>query len=592
MNQEKRTCQNCKQSFVIEPDDFGFYERMRVPAPTFCPACRTQRRMAFRNDGFLYKRKSDFSGESIFSMYSEKSPIKVYELEAWYSDKWDPISYGRDVDFSRPFFEQIREMFQEVPWRARGIIKPVGSEYSNNFTGFKNCYLCFNGSESEECGYSNGLDYSKNSFDNSHIAYCELAYEGFWLTRCNTIAFSSQCEDSFNIWFSKNLRGCSNCFGCANLTNKSFCIFNRQYTKEEYEKEIQKYNLGSRSAVKMLWQRAQKFWLQFPEKFMQGAKNSRVSGNYINQSKNVFESYLVRSGEDLKSCQYLQTGPNKDCRDLTFFVGNELVYEAAQCGDGAYNLKFCFQCWTNVKNLQYCTSCLSSSDCFGCSSLRNKQYCILNKQYTKEEYEKLVPKIIAHMNEMPYVDEKGRKYCYGEFFPAAFSPFAYNETIAQEYFPLTKDEAAEQGYAWKDQEAKGYSVTLPVEEIVDDIKFADESILNQVIECAHEGRCNDQCTKAFRIIPQELLFYKRMNLPIPDLCPNCRHFERLKRRNPIHLWHRACQCAGTKSENGVYTNTAAHQHGAGKCTNEFETSYSPDRPEIVYCEQCYQAEII
>src|SRR3989344_5506303 len=25
MNSEKRKCQNCKQNFVIEPDDFGFY---------------------------------------------------------------------------------------------------------------------------------------------------------------------------------------------------------------------------------------------------------------------------------------------------------------------------------------------------------------------------------------------------------------------------------------------------------------------------------------------------------------------------------------------------------------------------------------
>ena len=31
--------------------------------------------------------------------------------------------------------------------------------------------------------------------------------------------------------------------------------------------------------------------------------------------------------------------------------------------------------------------------------------------------------------------------------------------------------------------------------------------------------------------------------------------------------------------------------GGGKCTNEFETSYAPERPEIVYCESCYQKEV-
>ena len=41
-----------------------------------------------------------------------------------------------------------------------------------------------------------------------------------------------------------------------------------------------------------------------------------------------------------------------------------------------------------------------------------------------------------------------------------------------------------------------------------------------------------------------------------------------------------------------YQNTVEHSHHKGKCPNEFETSYAPDRPEIVYCEQCYQAEVI
>ncbi|KKT22561.1 MAG: hypothetical protein UW08_C0006G0001, partial [Parcubacteria group bacterium GW2011_GWB1_43_8b] len=67
--------------------------------------------------------------------------------------------------------------------------------------------------------------------------------------------------------------------------------------------------------------------------------------------------------------------------------------------------------------------------------------------------------------------------------------------------------------------------------------------------------------------------------------------QRLKQRNPLKLWHRHCQCKGKKSENNTYTNTITHQHGDSPCPNEFETSYSPDRPEIVYCEQCYNAEI-
>ena len=113
----------------------------------------------------------------------------------------------------------------------------------------------------------------------------------------------------------------------------------------------------------------------------------------------------------------------------------------------------------------------------------------------------------------------------------------------------------------------------------------------KIIECEHSGKCKDQCTEAFKIIPEEFKFYKRMNLPLPRLCPNCRHYQRLKLRNPLKLWRTKCQCGGAASENGLYKNTAKHSHGDGHCANEFKTTYAPDRPEIIYCEQCYQQEL-
>lgn len=202
------------------------------------------------------------------------------------------------------------------------------------------------------------------------------------------------------------------------------------------------------------------------------------------------------------------------------------------------------------------------------------------------------------MNTQPYIDKKGRIYRYGEFFPPELSPFSYNETIAQEYFPLTKEQAINQGYSWKDPEPRNYQIQIKNHEIPDHIKDVGDDIINKVIECGHKGTCNEQCTEAFKIIPQELEFYRKMNLPLPRLCPNCRHYQRIKQRNPLRLWHRTCQCAGqesrsTNQESGyVYTNTATHFHGPNPCPNELETSYSPERPEIVYCEQCYNAEII
>ena len=92
---ENRICQNCKKDFIIEPDDCGFYEQMKVPPPTFCHICRAQRRFSFRNERVLYKRKSDFTGEEIFTMFSPESEIKIYERDIWLSDKWDPLDSTR-----------------------------------------------------------------------------------------------------------------------------------------------------------------------------------------------------------------------------------------------------------------------------------------------------------------------------------------------------------------------------------------------------------------------------------------------------------------------------------------------------------------
>jgi len=210
----------------------------------------------------------------------------------------------------------------------------------------------------------------------------------------------------------------------------------------------------------------------------------------------------------------------------------------------------------------------------------------------KEDYEKLIPKIIERMNIMPYIDRSGRRYAYGEFFPPEISPFCYNETVAAELNPLSREEALNLGYRWYETRERHHKITIYQKDIPDAISDVPDSITNEIIECEHRGKCNHQCATAFQIIPAEIKFYKRFNIPLPRLCPNCRHYQRLKQRNPLKLWPRQCMCHGAKSSNGVYANTVKHFHGDQPCPNEFETTYSPDRSEIVYCEKCYQAEVV
>lgn len=195
------------------------------------------------------------------------------------------------------------------------------------------------------------------------------------------------------------------------------------------------------------------------------------------------------------------------------------------------------------------------------------------------------------MIDMPHTDNFGHEYAYGEFFPPEMSPWAYNETLAQEYFPLTKETATAKGYRWRDMDTKDYMPTMTVVDVPSEIANTDDAITKEIIECAHKGECNQGCTKAFRIVADELSFYRKIGVPVPTLCPACRTMERLKLRLGMELHKGRCMCQGLVSTNGEYTNIASHEHGDASCSNTFETGYDPEKGNIVYCETCYQQEV-
>ena len=112
--EETRKCQNCNNEFIIEPDDFAFYDKIHVPAPTFCPECRMIRRMCWRNVRSLYKGFCMLCNKSIISMYQE-SEAPIMCVECWNGDNWDPYIYAKDIDWIVPFLNQINEIFKKQP---------------------------------------------------------------------------------------------------------------------------------------------------------------------------------------------------------------------------------------------------------------------------------------------------------------------------------------------------------------------------------------------------------------------------------------------------------------------------------------------
>jgi len=586
MQAETKICQNCKKDFTIEIEDFNFYEKVSVPSPTFCPLCRTERRLAFRNERKLFKVKNMFSGKEMLSTYPQENDRKIMSREEWFGDKWDGMDYGQDFDSTKPFLQQVLELSLKVPVYNFNVTKMVNSPYAFNATELKNSYLVVNSSYSEDCMYGNANDFCKDCVDNSHINHSERCYESFWLEKCYQCYFTQRSMDSRNLWFCRGCVGCNDCFGCANLRKSSYCIFNKQYTKEEYENKIKEMKLDTFSGLKKAREKSITFWNTQPVKYHQGLRNLNSTGSYVTDCKNVNDSYLVRESENMRYCQYMQVPGNKDNYDSSAWGEyTELNYETIECGEYSYNNKFSRNCWPACRNNEYCIHLFSSSDCFGCVGLKKKQYCILNKQYTKEEYEKLIKEIKKQMDEMPYIDSRGLVYKYGEFFPIEFTPFGYNNTLAIQHFSITKEEAEKNKYPWIEAERGEYTITKKASELPDSINDVTDQILKEVIEC-------ENCKNAYRILENELIFYRKEKLPVPRMCNECRHERRISDRLKLFLYERKCMCAGVTDKTGKYKNTANHSHhGDSPCGEKFKTGYSLDQPEIVYCEKCYQQEV-
>jgi hypothetical protein len=554
---EKRICQNCKKDFIIEPDDFGFYEKIGVSTPKDCPLCRAQLRLSFRNERVFYKRKCDKCKKDVVSMYSPNKSFTVWCYDCWFSDDWEGEDFGLNYNPERPFFEQLEQLWKNVPKVSLVYVRSSGSEYTNISADNKNCYFIIESSDNEESIHSYWIQECRDVVDTSFSSKCELTYESDDCYNSYKILYSKGCHDCTTSYFLTDCRGCTDCIGCVNLRNKSNYIFNEQYSKGEYEKIKNDLMLDTYSGLKIFKEKYEEFLLKQPRKFAEIIQAVNSTGSYMKNVKNCKACFHCYDAEDNKYGVHIWRNA-KDTMDCDTAGRNaSFIYNSINAGIDDSNLICGALCWACFF-LEYSMYCFNSNNCFGCVGLRKKNYCILNKQYDKEEYEKIVNRIKSELK------EKGE---YGQFFSKNLSCFGYNETPAFEQFSLKKEEALSKGFAWEDTERGTYGKETIKNEDIPEAFPSDfpSDITREIFVC-------ELCNKNYKIIQDEFSFYKKLDIPLPRLCPDCRHYRRMKSRGPNKLWHRKCMNEG--------------------CTNEFETSYAPNRPEIIYCEKCYRQEVI
>jgi hypothetical protein len=548
-------CKNCINEFTVDDADLKFLDKIsprigdqkfQMNEPTYCPDCRQIRRLSWRNERNLFKRKCDLCDKSTLSIYDDKADYTVYCLDCWWSDKWDAKDFGMEFDFDRSFFEQYEELQKKTPHMALLQSQNENSEYTNYVSHLKDCYLLFSSDFNQNCYYGVWVERSKDCVDNLMIDECELTYQSVFSQKIYNgiyVLNSSNCNDSS---FLLDCKGCNNCFMSYNLRNKQYCILNKQYSKEEYFEKLGELNHSSQKELNAMKE-------QFFQ-FIKGAiylnlrRNGRVidsSGDFLTNVENCKECYELT---DAKDCKYIQGGFELKDAQHSSYVQKELGYENCECVPMPFNSCFNMNSYSG-SDMYYCDTCMNDNkNLFGCVGMKHQQNCIFNKEYSKEKYDEMIAKIIEHMK------KTGE---WGEFPPTKNSPFAYNDTNAQEYFPSTKEKVEK----WRDPDPKEHKPQTY--EISDDIKDVPDSITNELLACDH-------CGKNYKIIQQELEFYKKMNLPIPHDCFDCRHAERVKLKNPRHLNVRKCY----------------------RCAAEVETTYLAGEPEKVLCEKCYLEEVV
>ena len=549
---------HCEGNFEITSEDIEFLTMLRVPPPNYCPTCRRMRRLVHMNMTRLFKRECSVPGhtETMISIFPSECPFPVYDYQYFIGDEFDAFSFTKKYEQGESPMEKLFNLRKEFPMPSFLNRDPscINSEYTNGGRDNKNCYFAMGCYTAEDVWYSNLVNKSRNVMDSRAVNNSEFVYDSLYsdrLYKTSSAYFSDSCTDSMFLF---DCRNCTNCFGCVNLRNSKYCIFNEQYSKESYEEFMKSIKPFSHEVMKEC---KEKFWTLVKKLPMNAAHNigsSNVSGVSVTKSSNLFDVVDADNSEHSRHCDGLLS--HKDSMDLLFSGGNSHhLYGTVNIGSLSSGVRF------SVSS-KFCTDCefvfnsKNLNNCFMCFGLQNKSYCILNTQYSPEEYWPMVDKIKAEML------KRGE---YNDGLGFEFSAQAYNFSMAQVSYPLSDDLIIKLGaYTAKEPETNvGSLEVLTQSELPSTMDKVTDEIINKAISCEISGR-------AFRVIQTELNFYRSMGLPLPTVHPVLRMEEKFR----------------------MAPNGRKYKSVCAKCERDINSLFDPKENYTLYCEKCYQQEVI
>ena len=521
---KKKNCRVTGQTFAISPEEVAAFQRHEVPLPAISPEERLRRLLSFRNDSRFYWRECSASSERIFSAYPPNAPYPVVAEDIWWSDRWDGLQFAQEFDFGSAFFEQLHELWKKAPRPAAHVRDSSSVKASHRVTNCHECFLVWDCRDSTNSFYSHHLSDCQHCADCFYCRGCRNCYECVDCHACDSLLFSEHAHLCSESAFLFNCSKCDHCLFCANLEGCSYYVFNEKVTPEEFERFRNEWELSERARREAAYERFREFLKDVPTPHLYQTSSTNVSGNYIFSSKDVTRSFFCENVEDTFGGFFLTDA--KEILDSYGFPSSGLqrVSQSVSVGYGAKEVYNSVECWKDVERLDYCFYCEESSDLFACAGLRGKQYCILNKQYSKNDYHDKRDELVTHLR---------AKKMWRVSLPTVFSDFAYNQSSANDVMPLNKIQAEMMKFAWagedefvRPSQLLGSSGTSPAERFQDvptSVDSLSEVDLSQaVFLCELSG-------KPYQFTQQETELYRRQQVAPPSRSFEQRYRERLQR---------------------------------------------------------------
>jgi hypothetical protein len=496
-----KVCKVSGRTFDTTPEEEKIYAEFALPTPDTSQEERVRRLLSFRNDRKFFWRSCSKTEERIYSIYPTSVLFPVYRNEIWLQTDWSPFSFGAEYDLKIGFLEQLYLLWKMVPRPASSFWEGSGNVLQDNFNSENNTFLF------ESVGAKNA-HYSMRIKEGSDLLDC------YFVTRSSRCYKAVDCHDSNNIrWSEHSYRcrdsafladcvDCKNCLFCVGLRGREYCIWNEQLSAAEYQRQLEQLDLSSRRVVDDAKERFSEFlkeksfspWFFFETQRSTG--NALVRTNNCNYAFECVDSEDVFIGGGLSKWNGAVEvfGIGENGRQVTHSVG---------VGHNAFNVSHSIDCSNAISDLEYCFNCYESKNLFGCVGLRHAEYCVLNRQYAKEEYFKVVAEIVKNLQS---------KRLYHKPLNIKFSPFPYNLSAAYDFFPLTKVQADMLKYSWDDKEEHIRPRQLlggKISESLDHITDIDQSeLFSSVFLCELSG-------KPFQISPAEYDLCHLLNVPPP-----------------------------------------------------------------------------